>query len=56
MHRHEDAGGGDSGPLFPQIAVAADPAPTTPEEFAAYIKNEVTKWARVVKDSGARVD
>lgn len=34
----------------------ADPAPTTPEEFAAYIKNEVTKWAQVVKDSGARVD
>lgn len=34
----------------------ADPAPTTPEEFAAYIKSEVTKWARVVKDSGARVD
>lgn len=34
----------------------AAPAPSTPEEFAAYIKTEVTKWAKVVKESGAHVD
>ena len=28
----------------------------TPEQFAAYIKSEVPKWAKVIKDSGARVD
>jgi len=28
----------------------------TPEKFAAYIKSEVPKWAKVIKDSGARAD
>lgn len=32
----------------------AEAAPTSPEEFAAYVKSEIAKWARVVKDSGAR--
>jgi tripartite-type tricarboxylate transporter receptor subunit TctC len=26
-----------------------DPAPTTPEEHAAYIKSELAKWAKIVK-------
>jgi len=34
----------------------ADPYTTTPAEYAAYIKAEVAKWAKAVKDSGARVD
>ncbi len=29
---------------------------STPEQFAAYIKEEIVKWAKVVKDSGARTD
>ncbi len=33
-----------------------DPAPGTPEKFGAYIKSEMMKWAKVVKDSGARAD
>jgi tripartite-type tricarboxylate transporter receptor subunit TctC len=37
-------------------AEGAEVSPTTPEEFAAYIKTEMTKWARVVKASGARPD
>jgi len=28
----------------------------TPEEFAQYLRAEFTKWAKVVKDSGVRVD
>jgi tripartite-type tricarboxylate transporter receptor subunit TctC len=27
----------------------------TPEQFAAYIKSEIAKWGKVVKDSGAKV-
>ncbi len=34
----------------------ADPDPGTAAEFAAYIKSEIVKWAKVVKDSGARID
>jgi len=33
-----------------------DPVSNTPEQFTEYIKVEVTKWARVIKESGARVD
>jgi tripartite-type tricarboxylate transporter receptor subunit TctC len=34
----------------------ADPWTTTPAEYAVYIKSEVAKWAKAVKDSGARID
>jgi tripartite-type tricarboxylate transporter receptor subunit TctC len=34
----------------------AEPWTTTPAEYGAYIKSEVAKWAKAVKDSGARVD
>ena len=37
-------------------ARGADPIAGTPAEFAALIKSEYAKWAKVVKDSGARVD
>ncbi len=33
-----------------------DPAGSTPEAFAAHIKSEVAKWARVVKDANIRAD
>ena len=33
-----------------------EPLSSTPEQFAAYIKSETVKWAKVIKDSGARVD
>ena len=37
-------------------ARGADPIAGTPAEFAVLIKSEYAKWAKVVKDSGARVD
>lgn len=30
--------------------------PTTPGEFAAFVQSEITKWGKVIKESGARVD
>ena len=38
------------------IAMGAEPVGNTPAQFTAYIKNEIAKWTKVVKDSGAKVD
>ena len=38
------------------LDMGAEPAPNTPEEFAAMVKAEVTKWGDVVRKSGATVD
>ena len=37
-------------------ALGAEPVGNTPDEFAAYCKSEWLKWAKVVKDSGAKAD
>ena len=31
-------------------------APNTPEQYATYIRQEIAKWAKLVKDTGAKVD
>ncbi|MDB5838090.1 MAG: Tricarboxylate transport protein TctC [Herminiimonas sp.] len=36
--------------------MGAEPSPTTPEQFAALIQKELTKYAEIVKTSGAKVD
>ncbi len=35
---------------------AVAPIGSTPEEFGNFIKSEIVRWAKVVKDSGAKVD
>jgi tripartite-type tricarboxylate transporter receptor subunit TctC len=37
-------------------ALGAEPGPGNPDEFAAFLKSEITKWAKVIRDSGAKLD
>ena len=36
--------------------LGADAAPQSPEDFAKFVRAEVEKWAKVVKESGATVN
>ena len=38
------------------LALGAEPVGSTPEQFAAYVKAEAAKYAKLVRTSGARVD
>ena len=38
------------------IAEDADVETTTPEELMAFVRTEIPKWAKAVKDSGAKLD
>ena len=37
-------------------ALGADAQTSTPQEFAQAVKRETVKWARIVKESGARAE
>jgi tripartite-type tricarboxylate transporter receptor subunit TctC len=37
-------------------AEGADAAPTTPEQFSAFIKTEIVKWANLVKVTGVKLE
>ena len=36
--------------------LGAEPVGSTPEEFAALIKEDIARWAQVVKASGVKLD
>ncbi len=38
------------------IAVGAEPAPMTPERFAAFIRSETEKWSAVIAKAGAKAN
>ncbi len=38
------------------LGQGADPAPGTPEAFAAFMRDEMAKWAPVVKQAGVKLD
>ena len=37
-------------------ALGAEPGPGNPDEFSAFLRSEIAKWAKVIRDSGAKVD
>ena len=39
-----------------QGALMAEPVASTPEQFGVFMKNELAKYEKVVKASGAKVD
>ena len=38
------------------LGAGLEPLGGSPEEFAQFIKSEITKWSKVAKDVGARAD
>ena len=38
------------------VADGSEAVAGTPEQFADYIKRDIPKWAKVIKESGARAD
>jgi tripartite-type tricarboxylate transporter receptor subunit TctC len=38
------------------IAAGTEPAVSSPDELARKVREEITRWARVVKASGMKVD
>jgi tripartite-type tricarboxylate transporter receptor subunit TctC len=37
-------------------ALGAEPSVKSPDQFGRYVREEITKWAKVVKDSGAKAE
>jgi len=37
-------------------ALGAEPSVKSPDQFGRYVRQEITKWAKVVKDSGAKAE
>ncbi|MDB5811913.1 MAG: Tricarboxylate transport protein TctC [Betaproteobacteria bacterium] len=37
-------------------ALGAEPSTKSPAEFSQYVRDEIVKWAKVVKESGAKLD
>jgi len=37
-------------------ALGAEPVGSTPEQFSVFFRNEVAKWGKVVRESGAQID
>jgi tripartite-type tricarboxylate transporter receptor subunit TctC len=56
LHRAAVAALNDAEVRKALVDLGVDVVADTPEEFRAYIKSEIPKWAAIVKASGAKVD
>ena len=56
LHRATVAALNDTDVRKALVDLGVDVVANTPEEFRAYIKSEIPKWAAIVKASGAKVD
>jgi tripartite-type tricarboxylate transporter receptor subunit TctC len=36
------------------LAQGAEPMPTTPQEFDAFVKAEIRKWGKVIREAGIK--
>jgi tripartite-type tricarboxylate transporter receptor subunit TctC len=36
--------------------IALEPAPSTPEQLSAYIKEDFARWTKVVRDANIKVE
>jgi tripartite-type tricarboxylate transporter receptor subunit TctC len=46
----------DAGMKRQLTSLGIEPSSSSPEEFAALIRSELPKWAKIVKASGAQVE
>ena len=37
-------------------SLGAEPAPMSPDEFGRFVQDEIAKWSKVVRESGAKID
>jgi tripartite-type tricarboxylate transporter receptor subunit TctC len=56
IHRAATAALGSAEMKAVLASLLAEPAPTTPEQFGAFVRDELAKYQKVVKASGARLD
>jgi tripartite-type tricarboxylate transporter receptor subunit TctC len=36
--------------------LGAEPQPMTPDDFGKFVRDDIAKWSKVVKESGAKID